>query len=105
MIESRNENTTNINEINWFDDNPFFCHKEEYEDFLNRVLTATVEGDLPILLECEQPEKYTVKDLTQFSMKFWEDTHLSIRYEINICEQCNRPHCFMVIEELSDDSD
>ena len=91
---------SNKNKQNWFDNNPFFDNKEGYENFAKVMITAAKEGHIPIILKHEKPEPMTSTDIKLFAQRFKRDTGLSIEFKFSICNQCDRLHCFLIVDEF-----
>lgn len=90
---------TNQKRRNWLDTNPFFGCKEGYEIFVEFMMTAADDGDLPLTIECIEPESLTMHDFQEFSQRFKEDAGLDIQFQLFTCDQCNKLHCIVTVDD------
>ena len=89
---------------NWFTDNPFFVNKDAYDGFVEAMLDAADEGELPKCFEHGEPENLTAQDFKWFSQKFKHDTGLSIEFRLMTCDHCDRLHCLMIVDEAEEET-
>ena len=102
VTKCKNNTNTIKNRLNWFDNNPFFNNKEGYDGFIEAMITAAEEGNLPLSLQHTEPENVTMYDIKQFSQRFKQDTGLYIEFKLVTCNHCDKLHCCMVIDEFPD---
>ncbi len=89
----------NMTRQNWFTDNPFFVDKNAYDMFAEYMLSAADEGELPKCFDHQRPGKLTMQDIKRFSQKFKQDTGLSIEFRLMTCDNCDRLHCLIIVDE------
>ena len=90
---------------NWFDNNPFFTLKKDYDEFTSAMMTAAENGGLPIALQHEEPETITISDIKQFLQRFKRDTGLDLEVRAYTCNNCDKLHCLLIVSEHSGESD
>ena len=88
---------------NWYDNNPFFENKHGYDEFVKAMMMAADCGNLPLALQHEEPEALTMDDIKSFSRQFKQDSGLDIEFRLMTCSHCNRLHCIMIVDELSEE--
>ena len=84
---------------NWLDTNPFFGCKEGYEIFVESMMTEADAGNLPLTLECRDPEILTMQDIQELSLRFKEDAGLDIQFQLFTCDQCEKLHCILTVDD------
>lgn len=94
------EKTKNHNRKNKHDDNQFFESKLGYDEFVETMMMAADEGDLPKVFEHKEPEQLTMNGIKRFSQKFKRDAGLDIEFKLVTCDHCDRLHCLMIVDEL-----
>ena len=93
----------NVKKKNWLDTNPFFGCKEGYEIFVESMMTEADAGNLPLTIECRDPESLTMQDIQEFSQRFKEDAGLDMQFQLFTCDQCNKLHCIVTVDEISEE--
>ena len=82
------------------DDNPFFTSKFGYDEFVETMMMAADNDDLPISFQVKQPETLTMDDFRSFSQRFKQDTGLNIEFNLSTCDHCDSLHCIVIVDEL-----
>ncbi len=80
--------------------NPFFSDEESYHQFVLYALEEDENNNLPIAFECRSPMNITMNDIKTFSIRFKDDTDLSIQFHQYTCDNCDRLH--FLIEVYND---
>ena len=93
-----NKNTKQDSQ-NWFDNNPFFHSKEDYDAFVEAMIAAAAEENLPIALQHDEPETITTDDIRTLSHRFKQDTGLYIEFKLLTCNHCDKLHCLIIVDE------
>ena len=99
MSRKNYQYSTPKSELKWLDNNPFFSIKDEYDEFINAMITAAREKQLPICLEHDDPEGLTFEDIKQFFQMFLQDTGLNIECQLFTCKDCGKLHCALIVSE------
>ncbi len=99
MSQKNNQHLTPKTKLKWFDNNPFFFNKEGYDAFVDAMITAAREKQLPICLKHDDPEVLTIGDIKQFSQVFMKDTGLNIECQLFTCKDCGKLHCALIVSE------
>lgn len=107
---SKSIRKSNINRQDWFKSNPFFDNKDGYDMFIKTMMEAAKDGNLPIMLEHQQPEPMNSTDIKLLAQRVQHDTGLSVEFRFSICNRCDRLHCFLIIdaspkEEMENDDE
>ena len=92
-----------MKKMNWLDTNPFFGCKEGYEIFVESMMTEADAGNLPLTIECHDPESLTMQDIQELSQRFKEDAGLDIQFQLFTCDQCDKLHCIVTVDEFSEE--
>ena len=92
------------NVLDYYSNNPFFVNKEGYDNFIACMIKAAEENNLPIVLEQQYPERVTMYDIKEFSKRFKKDTGLYIDFRLTTCNNCDKLHINMVVDEYSEET-
>ena len=85
---------------NKYDCTPFFTSKFGYDEFVETMMMAADNDDLPISFQVKQPETLTMDDFRRFSQRFKQDSGLNIEFNLSTCDHCDRLHCIVIVDEL-----
>lgn len=95
----------NTNRSYWSDSNPFFDCKNDYDEFVGTMMAAAENGDLPVALEHGHPDTITMNDVKRFSLQFKRDTGLDIEFRAYTCDNCDKLHCLLIVDEHTEDEE
>ena len=85
------------NELQWFDNNPFFLSKDGYDEFVKAMTEAARQNNLPLCFKHDNPEDLTFNDIKQLSLAFRQDTGLNIECQLYTCQDCGKLHCYLIV--------
>ena len=63
------------------------------------MTNAAKDGQLPICLECRDPDDITLSDIKELSIRFKKDTGLYIDFRFLTCNTCERLHMMIYVDE------
>ena len=70
----------------------------DYKDFVDAMIEAAEEDELPIMLELKDPERFTWKDFKDMMYEFKRDTSLDITCNFFLCNDCGQMHLFVEVD-------
>lgn len=90
---------------NRFGVNPFFDEEEDYGEFVQAMMAASQEGSLPLVLQYDDAERLSMREIKQFMNMFKHDTGLTMKADLETCDNCDRLHFFLIVDEKSDEEE
>ena len=90
---------------NRFGVNPFFDEEKDYGEFVQAMMAASQEGSLPLVLQYDDAERLSMREIKQFMNMFKHDTGLTMKADLETCEHCDMLHCFLVVDEMPDEEE
>ena len=69
----------------------------EYKKFTAAMISAAEEGDLPVVLELEETDNISLKDMRDLFRDFINDTSLDISGTLYLCDDCGRLHLLLQV--------
>lgn len=76
----------------------------DYENFVNAMIEAAEEDELPIMLQLDDIKDYTLKDIQDMFFEFKQDTGLDIEGHLFTCEECGRLHLLLEVDYPEEDN-
>lgn len=70
----------------------------DFEDLVEDMLCAAEADELPVVLQCDNPMNFTVKDLSDLFYDFYKCTSLDMQGHLFRCPECGRMHLDLQID-------
>ena len=81
----------------------FVGSREEF----NGMVKTMKQAELPVCLQHQDPIEagITLEDMRQFAIEFRNASGLNLEYQMSVCDNCDRLHLFMIIDEKFDEDE
>lgn len=76
---------------------------EDYKMFLEAMLQADEDNELPVCLGFKQEENASLKDFKELATWMKEDADLQLELQSGLCPHCNRLHTVLIVDRFKDD--
>lgn len=77
----------------------------DYQKLKDAMIEAAEEGELPVALQLNDANGYTLKDFEDVFSEFNNDTGLDMNGEMFLCPECKRVHVMIEVDYPPVDED
>lgn len=77
----------------------------DYQKFVDTMIAAAEEDELPVGLQLDEIRDFTLKDLQDMFYEFHQDTGLEITGTLFLCDECGRLHLLLEVNNEYDEDE
>ena len=77
----------------------------DYKDFVESMVEAADEEELPVMLQLDDLKDYTLKDIQDMFFEFNRDTALEITGHLFLCDDCGKLHLLIKVDYPGEDGE
>ena len=76
---------------------------KDYNKLVEAMNQCAERDNLPQMLQINDITNVSLKDVHELLIGFTHDTALSMTFQAEICPNCDRLHCFLLVDYLDED--